>query len=202
MTMADVSKITRTTRVAARRFRRWQIIAVCGITIVLGSTLIMATGFSYIPLPTWILSVGAFLGMVLTALAGMRLLALQVAPNMTALPANQEVRVQPRTRKREGSWVALSESFEALRSGKVPTLSPPASANEDEREAFELGNEAFQLMARRSEIIRNDIEELQEEIDAFQKYLSGSQVGLIGGEKVVEKIEEIDKRLAKIRSYL
>lgn len=203
---AEALDMTRLAQLETRRFRRWRVAAVLGIAMALGSTLIIATGLAtFVPLPIWSLSGGAFIGMLLTALAGMRLLALQVAvpKEKSVIPLEQVVgEIRPREVKKLKLWAEISRAFEVLREGKTPVLVLPDNATEDERAVIELGNAAFKSVDKRNEEVKAALDKLREEIDEFHKYLTRSQVGLIGAKSVAERLEEFEKRLNQIRSAL
>ena len=102
----------------------------------------------------------------------------------------------------EDVWVAVTRAFEGLRTGIVPILMAPDSADEVVRTTFARGNEAFQFLARRQKVVRAAVDDLREELNTYHRYLTRSQVGLIGANSVAERLEDLDKRLAKIRSVV
>ncbi|GEM_PF-1734804 len=194
MSAAVAAQIDR--RVQARRLR-WRLVATGGMIIALTGILAGAADLSsVIPLPTWGLGAAALAGLALMTGAGLRLLALR--------SSTRGDKAQPAAAAGEVSeaWTAISHAFEGLRTGAIPILMPPVEAVSSEREAFERGNEAFQFLARRQKVVRAAIDELREELNIYHRYLTKSQVGLIGANSVAERLEDLDKRLAKIRSVV
>jgi len=193
MTAAVAAQISR--EMQARRLR-WRVVAVGGMIMALAGILAGAADLSaVVPLPTWGLGAAALAGLLLMTGAGLRLLALR---NGTRVEKSGPAE----TGKAVESWTAMSTAFEGLRTGAIPILMPPESAVSNEREAFERGNEAFQFLARRQKVVRAAIDELREELNIYHRYLTKSQVGLIGANSVAERLEDLDKRLAKIRSVV
>jgi len=191
MTAASTIDLTHGTNV--RRIM-WQVVAVAGMTLSSAGILAGATGLSLrIPLPSWSLEAGALFGLVVMALAGARLLSLREA----ALSRANKLDAVP---DEENSWVVISQAFESWRTGQVPVLMLNKKADEREMAAFERGNEAFQFLARRRKVLRAALDDVREDITQYHRYLTRSQVGLIGANSVAERIEDLDKRLAKIRS--
>jgi len=191
--MTAASAIDMTHRAQARRLR-WQVVAVSGMTLASAGILAGATGLStLVPLPTWSLGASALFGLAVMALAGSRLLSLRLVSGIEA--KNSESALES-----ENSWVMISQAFEGWRTGQVPILVPPLGADEREMAAFERGNEAFQLLARRRRVLRAALDEIREEMNTYNRYLTKSQVGLIGANSVAERLEDLDKRLAKIRA--
>lgn len=194
-TMTATAAIKMARREHARRVR-WRSVVFGGLLVALGGILAGATGVGeLIPLPSWGLGATALFGLMLMAVAGLRLLSLRGDPK--AEKAGGSTRTQ-----KEESWVAVSRAFEGMRAGAIPILTVPDSATEVERDALEQGNEAFQFLARRQKVVRAAIDELREELNLYYKYLTKSQVGLIGANSVAERLEDLDKRLAKIRSVM
>jgi hypothetical protein len=150
---------------------------------------------SVLPLPTWGLGAAALTGLVLMTGAGLRLLSLRNG-------SRAEKKGPAATVEGMEAWTAMSNAFEGLRTGAIPILMPPEAAAGSERAAFERGNEAFQFLARRQKVVRAAIDELREELNIYHRYLTKSQVGLIGANSVAERLEDLDKRLAKIRSVV
>lgn len=193
MTATAAIKVAR--REQARRVR-WRSAVFGGLLVALGGILAGATGVTeLIPLPTWGLGAAALFGLLLMAVSGLRLLSMRGDPKVGIAGGKTRAQVGE-------SWVAVSRAFEGMRAGAVPILTVPVSAAEVEREALEQGNEAFQFLARRQKVVRAAIDELREELNLYHKYLTKSQVGLIGANSVAERLEDLDKRLAKIRSVV
>ena len=132
-------------------------------------------------------------GLILMAGSGIRLLQLK---------STSEDKAGNRDAVPEDAWVAIASAFDGLRTGVVPVLMAPDSAHQSTREAFTRGNEALLFLARRQKVVRAAIDDLREELHANHKYLTRSQVGLIGANSVAERLEDLDKRLAKIRSVV
>lgn len=184
----------------ARRLR-WQVVAIGGLLMALGGILTGATGLSArIPLPSWGLGAAALVGLVLLAGAGARLVTLRNVTRVEAVP--EAVKGKSEREKVENPWTAMGQAFEGLRAGSIPILAVPDRANQIEVEAFQQGNEAFQFLARRQKVMKAAIDELREELSIYHRYLTKSQVGLIGANSVAERLEDLDKRLAKIRSVV
>lgn len=193
--MTAASTLDMSHREHVRRFR-WQLAAVGGLTLASAGILAGATGLSSIvPLPTWSLGAGALFGLLVLALAGTRLLALR--KNLGSGVVQEEP-----VKGEENPWVLISQAFEGWRTGKVPVLIPPLGADEREIAAFERGNEAFRILARRQRMVRVAIDKLREDLNTYHGYLTKSQVGLIGANSVAERLEDLDKRLAKIRAAM
>ena len=168
--------------------------AVFGLLVALSGILAGATPLTdRIPLPTWGLGAAALLGLLLMAGSGLRLLQMK---STAARPADRS-RETP-----EDTWLAIAKAFEGLRTGVVPILMAPDSVDSAAQAAFAQGNEAFQFLARRQKVVRAAIDDLREELHTYHKYLTRSQVGLIGANSVAERLEDLDKRLAKIRSVV
>ncbi len=193
MTAAMAAQIERQTQA---RCLRWRAIAVGGMGIALTGILAGATDLSSIvPLPTWGLGAAALGGLALMAGAGLRLLSIRTGSRAEkAGPAAGGEAAE--------AWMAMSHAFEGLRAGAIPILMPPEAATGTERMAFERGNEAFQFLARRQKVVRAAVDELRVELNIYHRYLTKSQVGLIGANSVAERLEDLDKRLAKIRSVV
>ena len=173
----------------------WQAVAVGGMAIASAGIVVGATGLSIkVPLPTWSLGAGALLGLVAMATAGSRLLS------MMETRESVEVKKDDTAPGEDNSWVLVSQAFEGWRTGQLPVLIPPQGADEREIAAFERGNEAFQYLARRRRVLRAALDEVREEMNTYHRYLTKSQVGLIGANSVAERLEDLDKRLAKIRA--
>jgi hypothetical protein len=178
------------------RGMRLRVGAVIGLLMALSGILAGSTPLTdQIPLPTWGLGAAALLGLLLMAGSGIRLLQMKAA---TAEIAAKDQAVQ----ESEDVWAAVSRAFDGLRTGIVPILMAPESADEVARATFAQGNEAFQFLARRQKVVRAAIDDLREELNTYHKYLTRSQVGLIGANSVAERLEDLDKRLAKIRSVV
>ncbi len=191
--MTAASAIDLTHRVNIRRIM-WQVAAVAGIMLSSAGILAGATGLSLrIPLPSWSLGAGALFGLAVMTLAGARLLSLRETAQSGT---NRMEAVQGD----ENSWVMISQAFESWRTGQVPVLIPHQKADEREIAAFERGNEAFQFLARRRKVIRAALDDVGEDLTQYHRYLTRSQVGLIGANSVAERLEDLDKRLAKIRA--
>ena len=163
--------------------------AVASAGIVVG-----ATGLSIkVPLPTWSLGAGALFGLVAMAMAGSRLLSMMERPEVEVKSIDAPI-------GEDNPWVLISRAFEGWRTGQVPVLIPPQGADEREIAAFERGNDAFQFLAKRRKVLRAALSEVREEMIEYHGYLTKSQVGLIGANSVAERLEDLDKRLAKIRA--
>jgi len=155
------------------RSLRLRVAAVFGLLVTLSGILAGSTPLTdRIPLPTWGLGAAALFGLLLMASAGIRLLRMK------------------------------TRAFEGLRTGIVPILMAPDSADEVVRTTFARGNEAFQFLARRQKVVRAAVDDLRDELNTYHRYLTRSQVGLIGANSVAERLEDLDKRLAKIRSVV
>jgi hypothetical protein len=177
------------------RSNRLRVAAVFGLLVALAGILAGSTPLTdRIPLPTWGLGAAALLGLLLMASSGLRLL--QMKSTAEANPADRS-RETP-----EDAWLAVARAFEGLRTGIVPILMVPDTVDETAQAAFAQGNEAFQFLARRQKVVRAAIDDLREELHTYHKYLTRSQVGLIGANSVAERLEDLDKRLAKIRSVV
>ncbi len=177
------------------RSLRLRVVAVFGLLVSLGGILAGSTPLTdQIPLPTWGLGAAALLGLILMASSGMRLLQMKSANEGSVASRSSE--------RPEDVWVAITHAFEGLRTGIVPIMLAPDSADEVARTAFAQGNEAFQFLARRQKVVRAAVDDLREELNTYHKYLTRSQVGLIGANSVADRLEDLDKRLAKIRSVV
>jgi len=172
----------------------WLVLAVAGSALSSTGILAGATGLSLrIPVPSWSLGIGTLVGLVLMVLAGARLLSMREA----VLTKTDELDDEP---GEDNSWVMISQAFESWRTGQVPLLVLHHEADERESAAFERGNEAFQFLARRRNVLRTALDDIREDLTQYQRYLTRSQVGLIGANSVAERLEDLDKRLAKIRA--
>ncbi|MFC1545728.1 hypothetical protein ACFL44_03490 [Gemmatimonadota bacterium] len=192
--MTAIAAVT-TARHDQARSLRLRVVAVFGLLVSLSGILAGTTPLTdRIPLPSWGLGAAALLGLLLMASSGIRLLQMKSAVEGTVAS-----RV---TENPEDVWVAVTHAFEGLRSGIVPIMLAPDSADEAAQTAFAQGNEAFQFLARRQKVVRAAIDDLREELNTYHKYLTRSQVGLIGANSVAERLEDLDKRLAKIRSVV
>ncbi len=177
------------------RSLRLRVVAVFGLLVSLGGILAGSTPLTdQIPLPTWGLGAAALLGLILMASSGMRLLQMKSANEGSVASRSSE--------KPEDAWAAVTLAFEGLRTGIAPIMLAPDSADEVARTAFARGNEAFRFLARRQKVVRAAVDDLREELNTYHKYLTRSQVGLIGANSVAERLEDLDKRLAKIRSVV
>ena len=178
----------------------WQAAVVVGMTLFTAGILAGATGFSLgIPFPSWSLGVGVLFGLAVMVLAGARLLSLREATRFGTNTLDDVEDVDDVSDK-ASSWVAISKAFESWRTGEVPVLKLDQEADQREITAFERGNEAFQFFARRSKILRTTLDDIREDLTQYHRYLTRSQVGLIGANSVAERLEDLDKRLAKIRA--
>ncbi|MFC1628549.1 hypothetical protein ACFL3H_05495 [Gemmatimonadota bacterium] len=184
-----------TVRQDQARSLRLRVVAVFGLLVALSGILAGSTPLTdRIPLPTWGLGAAALLGLLLMASSGLRLLQMKsIAEGSVASRS---------TENPEDAWMAVTHAFEGLRTGIVPIMMAPDSADEVARTAFAQGNEAFQFLARRQKVVRAAIDDLREELNTYHKYLTRSQVGLIGANSVADRLEDLDKRLAKIRSVV
>ncbi len=177
------------------RSLRLRVAAVFGLLVTLSGILAGSTPLTdRIPLPTWGLGAAALFGLLLMASAGIRLLRMKTTAVGSAVSRAEE--------NSEDVWVAVTRAFEGLRTGIVPILMAPDSADEVVRTTFARGNEAFQFLARRQKVVRAAVDDLREELNTYHRYLTRSQVGLIGANSVAERLEDLDKRLAKIRSVV
>ena len=175
------------------RSLRLRVVAVIGLLVSLSGILAGSTPLTdWIPLPTWGLGAAALIGLLLMASSGIRLLQMKSATEGNVASRSSDTP--------EDAWVAVTHAFEGLRTGIVPIMMAPESADEVAKKAFSRGNEAFQFLARRQKVVRAAIDDLREELNTYHKYLTRSQVGLIGANSVAERLEDLDKRLAKIRS--
>ena len=172
----------------------WQVLAVAGLTLSSAGILAGATGLSLrIPFPSWSLGIGALFGLAMMVLAGARLLSMREATRSGTNTLDDE-------QGEENSWVEISQAFESWRTGQVPVLMLHQEADEREIAAFERGNEAFQFLARRRIVLSTALDNIREDLTEYHRYVSRSQVGLIGANSVAERLEDLDKRLAKIRA--
>ncbi len=177
------------------RSLRLRVAAFFGLFVALGGILASSTPLiDRIPLPTWGLGAATLLGLLLMAGSGIRLLKMKSTTEGKAETRSSELP--------EDAWLAVARAFEGLRTGVVPVLMIPDSAHQSARSAFAQGNEAFQFLARRQKVVRAAVDDLREELHTYHKYLTRSQVGLIGANSVAERLEDLDKRLAKIRSVV
>ncbi len=182
------------TQMDRARSIRLRVAALVGLLVTLSGILVGSTPLTdRIPLPTWGLGAAALIGLLLMAGSGIRLLQLKSTTEGNAVKGNGGP---------EDAWVAITRAFEGLRTGVVPVLMAPESAHQSARDAFNEGNEALLFLARRQKVVRAAIDDLREELHANHKYLTRSQVGLIGANSVAERLEDLDKRLAKIRSVV
>lgn len=174
----------------------WQVTAVAGMALFSAGILAVANGFSVmIPLPSWSPGVGVLFGLAVMVLAGARLLSLREATRSETNTLDDVSRSGE-----ENSWIAISQAFESWQTGQVPVLMLQQEADQLEIAAFERGNEAFQFFARRSKVLRTTLDDIREDLTQYHRYLTRSQVGLIGANSVAERLEDLDKRLAKIRA--
>lgn len=177
------------------RSLRLRVAAVIGLLVTLSGILAGSTPLTdRIPLPTWGLGAAALFGLILMASSGIRLLRMKSTAEGSAVSSADE--------NSENVWVAVTRAFEGLRTGIVPIMMAPDSADEVVRTTFARGNEAFQFLARRQKVVRAAVDDLREELNTYHRYLTRSQVGLIGANSVAERLEDLDKRLAKIRSVV
>lgn len=191
--MAAASTVNANHRINFRRLW-WQVVAVGGMAVASAGIVVGATGLSFkVPLPTWSLGAGALFGLVVMAMAGSRLLSMMERPEVEVKSTDAPV-------GEDNPWVLISHAFEGWRTGQVPVLIPPQGADEREIAAFERGNDAFQFLAKRRKVLRAALSEVREEMIEYHRYLTKSQVGLIGANSVAERLEDLDKRLAKIRA--
>jgi hypothetical protein len=178
------------------RSMRLRVAAAVGLLVTLSGILAGTTPLitDRIPLPTWGLGAVALLGLCLMAGAGVKLVQMKSIAGPRTVGLEEELS--------DDAWQTIARAFEGLRTGAIPVLMVPDSADQNTLAAFNQGNEAFQFLARRQKVIRAAIDDLREELHANHKYLTRSQVGLIGANSVAERLEDLDKRLAKIRSVV
>ncbi len=194
MTATATATITAARQDQARSLRL-RVAAVFGLLVTLSGILAGSTPLTdRIPLPTWGLGAAALFGLILMASSGIRLLRMKTTAEGSAVSRAEE--------NSEDVWVAVTQAFEGLRTGIVPIMIAPDSADEVVRTTFARGNEAFQFLARRQKVVRAAVDDLREELNTYHRYLTRSQVGLIGANSVAERLEDLDKRLAKIRSVV
>ena len=194
MTATATATITAARQDQARSLRL-RVAAIFGLLVTLSGILAGSTPLTdRIPLPTWGLGAAALFGLLLMASSGIRLLRMKTPAEGNAVSRAEE--------KSEDVWVAVTRAFEGLRTGIVPIMMAPDSADEVVRTTFARGNEAFQFLARRQKVVRAAVDDLREELNTYHRYLTRSQVGLIGANSVAERLEDLDKRLAKIRSVV
>jgi hypothetical protein len=175
------------------RTNRWHVAAALGLGLALCGILLGATGFSSrLPLPAWSLSVATVAGLLLSLLAGLRMIALR--------PRSLRSRLFEEPDEESGPWTEISRAFERFNNGRRPTLVIPDDVEDGQRVAFERANETFQFLARRQKVVRAALDELRGELTNYHRYLTKSQVGLIGANSVAERLEKFEERLAKIRS--
>jgi hypothetical protein len=175
------------------RTNRWHLAAALGLGLALCGILLGATGFSSrLPLPTWSLTASSLAGLLLSGLAGIRLMALR--------PRSSSDRPSTESGGGSGAWSEISHAFETFKSGRRPSLVVPDDGEDGQRVAFERANETFQFLARRQKVVRAALDELRGELSNYHRYLTKSQVGLIGANSVAERLEKFEERLAKIRS--
>ncbi len=193
-TVTAIATITADRQDQARSLRL-RVAAVFGLLVTLSGILAGSTPLTdRIPLPTWGLGAAALFGLILMASSGIRLLRMKTTAEGSAVSRAEE--------NSEDVWVAVTRAFEGLRTGIVPIMIAPDSADEVVRTTFARGNEAFQFLARRQKVVRAAVDDLREELNTYHRYLTRSQVGLIGANSVAERLEDLDKRLAKIRSVV